>query len=616
MTRTPLRALRFAFHLTLPWVGFSAACVSPTNVTTSTPKAPTRKPVTEKALDQVFERYFETYLELNPLEATGIGDDRYNHRLDFGISPKYRARRASVDRRYLALAGRFDARKLDSHHQLSLKVFLADREQSLAELAFPGHLLPITPFWNPANYFAELGGGKSLHPFRNTRDYEDFLKRMDGYVTWVDQAIANMRVGMKRGVTNPRPLMEKVLPQLQAHIQDDPSQTVFWQPLKTFPESVSPQNRVRFEVEYRQALSVKVIPAYRRLHAFIRDTYLPACRHTVGRFALPQGKDWYRNEIRRSTTTSLTPEQIHAMGLLEMDRIHKEILAALLDARFEGDLKAFSKSLKEDPRFYFSNSDALIQGYRELKARIQPTLSNLFTLQPKSDFEIRAVEPFREKSASSGQYRPGSPDGQRPGVFYANAYDIASRPKWAMEALLLHEGAPGHHFQISIQQELTSLPKFRRYAWWYDAFTEGWGLYAESLGRELACYSDPYSRFGQLEGELWRALRLVVDTGLHAKGWSRQEAIDYLAAHSPRGASLLEAAVDRYISMPGQALAYKVGELKIQELRQRAQARLGSKFDIREFHSAILQGGALPLGILERNMDAWINAQAKGKSLP
>lgn len=560
------------------------------------------------ALDAEFEAYFEENLKLNPLQAASIGDYRYNDQFPVSISPEHRAKSTALDQKYLKSVKRIDPKHLDEQRALSREIFIRARERSLAGDRFPTHLAPVNQFYMTPNFFAQLGSGAGAHPFKSVKDYEDFLKRVPGFVAWVDQAIVNMREGMKVGWVQPKVLMQKVLPQLESQMKDDPMQTVYWTVVGKFPESFSADDRVRLEAAYRTAISSQIVPAYRKLHAFIKDEYLPKCRDTVGADALPDGKAYYAFLVEGTTTTSMKPAEIHALGLSEVARIHGEMNALMKEVGFEGDLKAFFKFMKEDPRWFWETREQLIDGYVQIRKRIDPNLGKLFGTLPKADYEVRAVEPFRERSASGGSYSAATEDGSRPGVFYANAYDLKSRHKWAMEALSLHEGNPGHHFQITVAREQKALPKFRRFGG-YTAYSEGWGLYAESLGKDLGAYVDPYQRFGQLDGELWRAIRLVVDTGLHYKGWTREQVLDYMRANSSRGESSAVSEAERYMAIPSQALAYKIGELKFKQIRAKAEKALGAKFDVRAFHDALLVDGPLPLDVLEKKMDRWIAAR-------
>jgi uncharacterized protein (DUF885 family) len=561
----------------------------------------------EKA-DAMFDAYFEALLEQNPLLATSIGDSRYNDRYPVQIAPEQRAKAKALDERFLKEARKLPAKKLDEAHRLSLDVFIRNRELALEGYKFPGYLMPLNQFFSTPNSFAQLGSGSGTHPFKTVKDYEDFLKRVDGFVAWTDQAIANMREGVKQGYTQPRILMERVLPQLEAQAKDDPTQTTYWGAVKAMPESFSAEDKARLEAAYRDAITTKLVPSYRKLHAFVKDEYIPKCRTTASLADLPKGADWYAYRVRDITTTSLKPKEIHELGLKEVARIQSEMRALMKEVGFEGDLQAFFKYMKEDPKFFFDKREDLIAGYYEIKAKVDPNLPKLFETLPQADFEVRLVEPFRERSASGGQYNAASEDGSRPGVFYANAYDLKSRPKWAMESLLLHEGNPGHHFQITVARENKALPKFRRFGG-YTAYSEGWGLYAESLGADLGIYTDPYQRYGQLDAEIWRAIRLVVDTGYHSKGWTREQVLAYMRENSSRGEASAVSEAERYMAIPAQALAYKIGELKFKELRARAEAALGPKFDLRKFHSAALMDGALPLDVLDRKVQRWIDSQ-------
>jgi uncharacterized protein (DUF885 family) len=564
-----------------------------------------------RKLNEIVEGYFEEVLKLNPLLATSIGDPRYNDRFEVTISPEWRARSERLQRDYLERVGTVDAALLTGQDALTYEIFRTGRERDLEGLRFPGHLMPVNQFFSVPNSFAQLGSGNGMQPFKTVKDYEDFLKRIDGFALWTDQAIINMREGMAKGYVLPRVLVERTLPQLAAQVVEKPEDSLYWGPIGKMPESFTAAERERLAAAYRTAIAGKVIPSYRRLHDFMRDEYLPKARSSVGLDALPDGKAWYEYNVRNITTTGYTPAEIHAIGLREVERIHGEMRKVMTQVGFEGSLDEFFRFLNNDPQFVWPSREALVEGYVGIKQRVDPQLPKLFEILPKADYEVRAVEPFREKSAAGGQYQAASEDGSRPGIFYANAYDLKARPKWAMEALSLHEGNPGHHFQITIQREQKDLPRFRRFGG-YTAYSEGWGLYAESLGPDLGVYTDPYQYFGRLEGELFRAIRLVVDTGLHSKGWTREQVLEYIDANSATSDARRIAETERYIAIPGQAVAYKIGQLKISELRARAERELGDRFDIRKFHTAVLVDGALPLDVLEAKIDRWIAAQKEG----
>jgi uncharacterized protein (DUF885 family) len=479
---------------------------------------------------------------------------------------------------------------------------------SIEEERFPDYLQPVNQFRSMSNIFVQIGSGSGLHPFRTVKDYDDFLSRVDDFAVYIDQAIANMKEGMQAGVVQPRILMQKVVPQLESQIVSAAADSSFYGPVTKMPAEFSSADRERLTAAYSAAIEDKIVPAYERLRNFIGDEYLAAARDTVGLYDLPDGDAWYAFKVREVTTTDLTPAQIHQIGLDEVARIHDEMRTVMAQVGFEGDLGEFFEFLNTDDQFYFDEPEQLIQGYRDMADRIAELSKKLFNVFPKSGFEVRRIEPFRERSAAGGQYQTGTPDGTRPGIFYANAYDIKARPKWAMESLFLHEAIPGHHFQRSLQVENADLPGFRRFGS-YTAYTEGWGLYAESLGRELGVYTDPYQYFGALNAELWRAIRLVVDTGIHAKHWSRQEVLDYMYANSAVQEARAVAEAERFMAIPGQALAYKIGQLKIREIRNRAEARLGDRFDVREFHTQVLMDGPMPLSVLDAKIDRWLDRQ-------
>jgi len=563
--------------------------------------------VANRELHRVFDEYFEARLVLNPLFATYIGDNRYNDRYVNNISPAWREAARTLEREALERIEAIDPSSLRGQDLLSYEIFKSDRKIAIEDFDFPSHLMPINQFYSAPNSFVQLGSGTGVQPFRTVEDYDNFLGRIDGFLGWMEQAEANMREGISKGLTQPKILMERVVPQLESQLVSTVEESAFYKPVSDMPESFSDGDRARLTSAYSEAIETKLIPAYRRMRDFVRDEYIPAARESHGMNALPGGPERYAFLVREITTTDLTPEQIHAIGLAEVSRIHEEMQGVMNQVEFEGDLHAFFDFLNTDPQFYFTERQDLLDGYNALRDVIEPNAPRLFRTIPRAGYEIRLVEPFREKSASGGQYRGASPDGSRPGVFFANAYDLSARPKWAMESLFLHEAVPGHHFQGALTLELDELPRFRQFGG-YTAYGEGWGLYAESLGRELGAYTDPYQYFGKLNAELWRAIRLVVDTGLHFYGWTREDVLEYMYANSAVAEARAVSEAERFMAIPGQALAYKIGELKIQELRDRAEEALGEKFDIREFHAQVLDSGELPLGVLEARIDRWIES--------
>ena len=566
---------------------------------------------TDKArrLEALYAEYWEELLELNPLQATFQGDPRYNDRLPNFLSEDYRDRSDAFTREWLEKIEAVGPEGLQGQALLSYEIFVRDARNSLEGTQFPGWMQPLNQFYNFASTAVQLGSGTSAQPFKTADDYDDWRKRASQLPVVFDQAIANMRIGMREGVVQPTALMEKVLPQLDAIIKDSAEDTLFWMPVKNMPDDIPAAERERITAEYRAMIEGELMPAYRELRAFVADEYMPATRDSSGMAALPNGEAWYAYNARSSTTTDLTPAQIHQIGLDEVERIHGLIQTEVMDkVGFEGSLQEFFEFMKTDPRFQFESEAALLEHYRGLEAKVNAGVPALFSLTPKADFEIRPVEPFRAQSAAGGSYMRPSEDGTRPGVFYVNTYDLPTRQTWDAEDLFLHEAIPGHHFQLALQQELTGLPMFRRFGG-ETAFTEGWGLYAESLGKELGVYTDPYNYFGYLQNELWRAIRLVVDTGLHSRGWTREQVIAYMLENSATAETPAISETERYMAIPGQALAYKIGELKIQALRDRAEAELGENFDIRAFHAEVLKDGSVPLEILERKIERWIAAQ-------
>jgi uncharacterized protein (DUF885 family) len=561
------------------------------------------------ALNKMFEDYFERTLQLNPLNATFIGDHRYDDQLTNSISPAHIAEALAVDRKFLEAARKIDAKSLSPADRASLDIFIYDLNASIEGAKFPVELVPVNQFSSLPTLMPVLASGTSAQPFRNVEDYQRFLARMRDYVVWSDQAIVNMRKGLSQRTTYPRVLMEKVLAQLADIIASDPEKSLFYQSLTKAPDALSAADRSQLRSAYRSAIVDEINPAYQRLHDFIRDEYLQGARTTVGWSAVPNGAEWYAYLVKVFTTTDMTPDQIHELGLKEVARIRSEMEQVKGQVGFKGDLAAFFKFLQDDPRFYYQDAESLVQGYRDLKRNIDARLPKMFVDFPKADYEVRAVEAFRAQSSAGAFYQPPSADGSRPGIFYVNTFNLKAQPKFGMETLSLHEAAPGHHFQIAIQQELDSLPRFRRFGNGYVAYQEGWALYAESIGKELGLFTDPYQYYGKLSDEMLRAMRLVVDTGLHTRNWTREQSIRYMLDNSSMAASDAESEVERYIAIPGQALGYKIGQIRIRELREKAQKALGSRFDVREFHSVVLRDGALPLGVLEAKIDRWIAAK-------
>ena len=599
-------------HLSLLTLALAATLTGCATTPSTPPSATTTHvaPAQDKAarLNALYDQYWEEQLKLNPLAATFQGDPRYNDLLPNFMSAEYREQERAFTERWLKSIESVGAEGLQGQDLLSYEIFVRDAKLSLEGERFPGWQQPINQFYNFAAMAVQLGSGTGAQPFKTVQDYDNWRKRGARIPALFDQSVANSREGMKTGVVQPRALMVKVLPQLDALIKAKAEDTLFWMPVKNLPASFSEADKARITADYRQMIESELMPAYKRLRSFIKDEYMPRTRTTAGMAALPDGEAWYAFNARNSTTTDLTPAQIHQIGLDEVARIHGEIRKVMADVGFKGSLHDFFKFMQTDKRFSFKSEEALLTHYRGLEDKINAKIPELFSLVPKAPFEIRPVEPFRAQSAAGGSYMRPSEDGTRPGVFYVNTYDLPTRKTWDAEDLYLHEAIPGHHFQLALQQELTNLPKFRRFGG-ETAFSEGWGLYAESLGKDLGVYTDPYNYFGYLQNELWRAIRLVVDTGLHSKGWTREQVIKYMLDNSAESETQATAEAERYMAIPGQALAYKIGELKIKELRARAERELGDRFDIRAFHAEVLKDGSVPLDILERKIDRWIATQ-------
>ena len=600
--------MKFASAAALAATLLIAACSKEQPAEERAPEAPAVAAEPAETLAALFDEFFERGLEMNPVRASSIGDYRFNDQYANSLGPEHREASRKMDEEFLARLLEIDREQLSRQDKLSYDMFRLNREQSLEADRFPGHLQPVNQFYSPFNFFVQLGSGTSVHPFKTVKHYDDWLSRIDDFVVYADQAIENMKEGMQQGVVQPRILMAKSLPQVQSQIVDSAEESGFWAPIENMPDDFSDEDRERLTAAFKDAIENKVIPVYQRVANFVGDEYMSAARETVGLYALPDGPEWYAFNVRRITTTDLTPEEIHQIGLDEVARIHAEMHGVMEEVGFEGDLIEFFDFMNNDDQFYFDEPEQLIQGYRDMSDHISELARELFNVFPKTGFEVRRVEPFREASASGGSYRTGTPDGSRPGVFYANAYDIKARPIWGMESLFLHEAIPGHHFQRSLQVENEELPGFRRFGG-YTAYTEGWGLYAESLGKEIGVYTDPYQYFGALNAELWRSIRLVVDTGLHAKEWTRQDVLDYMYANSPVKEARAVSEAERFMAIPGQALAYKIGQLKIREIRNNAEERLGDKFDVREFHTQVLMDGPMPLSMLEAKINDWVESQ-------
>jgi uncharacterized protein (DUF885 family) len=565
-------------------------------------------------LNSLYHEYDEENLALNPIFATFRGDHRFNDQWgphDF-LSDEYAEATYDLHKRYLASLREYDPEALTGQDRLNYDIFQFDRENAVEreEQGYNDYegLTPVSQFFSVPNFLPMLGSGAVGQPFETPQHYDDWIKRSSGFVNHVDLSITKMREGVELGVVQPRILMEKTLPQLAAQVVESAEVSAFFGPIARMPETFSDEDRERLTAAYEDHIMNVLVPAYAKLHDYIKDEYMQYTRETVGQADSPGGKDYYAFMVRETTTTDYTPEEIHEIGKREAERIYAEMERVRDEVGFEGSMEEFFAHLREDPQYHFKTEEEILAAYDELRNTIDPKLDALFGVKAKAPYVIKAVEPFRAQSMAAAQYFPGTPDGSRPGIFYVNTYDLPARPKWFMESLSIHEANPGHHFQISISQEVEELPAFRAFGG-YTAYNEGWGLYSESLGKEMGLYTDPLQYFGSLFGDIWRANRLVVDTGMHALGWTREEAIEYMIANSPITDTDVVAEVERYIAIPSQALAYKIGQLKIRELRNRAEEALGDQFDVRAFHDLVLTSGALPLFVLEAEVDRWIEGQ-------
>jgi uncharacterized protein (DUF885 family) len=514
------------------------------------------------------------------------------------------ARRKQEQQLPLNVINSIDRAALSDADQLNFDLFKKNCIDGIDGLRFPFEYLAIGPRGGPQGLSEVL----AQNPNATVADYEDILARLNGIPVVLDQVTVLLQKGLAAGVVWPKITLRDVPGQVQALLTDDPMKSPLLGPFTRFPANFPAADRERLTAAAVAAYTTKVKPAYQKLHDYLEKTYVPGARESIAMSALPDGNAWYAYNVRIQTTTSRTPKEIHEIGLAEVKRIRAQMDSLIAAIGFKGSFADFVKFLRTDPQFYYTDSATLVRAYRDIVKRVDPELPKVFGKLPRLTYGVATIPSYIAKSATMAYYQPGSPDAHRAGLYYVNTYDLASRAKWEMEALSLHESVPGHHLQIALSQELEGVPKFRRYGG-YTAFVEGWALYSESLGPQLNMYQDPYTKFGQLTYEMWRAIRLVIDTGMHQFGWSRQQAIDYFTQNSAKTDHDIIVEVDRYISDPAQALAYKSGELKIKELRAYAQTELGASFSIRDFHDQVLGQGALPLDVLEARIKAWVAAK-------
>ncbi len=563
-------------------------------------------------LFELFKASDEANLQRNPLQAIFRGDLRYADRFGDYITDEYYAGERAAAEHDLAALRTIDRSKLDPTDQLAYDTFEFQTKDTLRGLQ-PDMLAltavrPMNHFFGFHTFYPTFASGQGAAPFKTLADYENNLKRHKEFATYLDRAIGRFRQGEATGVVETKMTVRNMIEQLDNQLKQKPEESSYFGPVKKFPDAISAADRERLTAQYRAAITDELYPALRRLRDFLKTEYLPKARAGAGLMYMPGGDKLYAYLLQSTTTLPLTAEQIHQTGLGEVARITTEFDKVRQEVGFKGSLHQFFDYMRTAKQFQPKSREALTQGYYDIQKRVEPKLPEYFSHMPKAALVIRPYEPFREKFEAGGSYEQGTPDGSRPGTFYFNAYDLPTRSTWEMTTLFLHEGEPGHHFQISLAQENDKLPPFMRFGG-NTAYVEGWALYSETLGYPMGLYADPYQRFGTLNDEMLRAMRLVVDTGIHAKGWTREQAIDYMLGHSGMSKTDATAEVERYIAIPSQATAYKTGALAIQRLRDKAKAELGDRFDIREFHDQVLNTGALPLAILEQKIDAWIAAK-------
>ncbi len=571
--------------------------------------ATTLQPERFSELDRLYDEYWEFIVKEFPTYATYYGDHRYDDDLD-EISEEAWNRRYSRFRQFLEQLETFP-RPSSGTQGLNYEIFQRLLKDALEESKFRPYLMPMDQQGGPHIEFPQI---VTYHPFKTLNDYENYLSRLRKIPIVLEQAIAAMRTGIRENLVHTRIVVEKIIPQLEAQILEDPTKSEFYKPITTPPKNLSEEDVRNLRNSLKHAIQESVIPAYAKLLAFIRDEYLLATRKDVGIWSLPNGTERYAFYVRHYTTTNLTPEQIYDTGLRELARIHAEMKQVMEKLGFRGSPREFAERLRSDKNQSYPTGEALLNGFKDILKRMDSELPRLFGRLPKIWYDFREIELYRAEAAPEAYYYPPPEDGSRPGYFYVNTYKPETRTKYTMEALAYHEAVPGHHLQIALNQELKDLPKFRRFFGLFgggNAFWEGWGLYSEQLPKEVGFYSDPYQEFGRLTLEAWRAARLVVDTGIHKKRWTREQAIHFFEENTALSEHNIESEVDRYIAWPGQALAYKIGQLKILELRERAERLLGSRFDIRKFHDELLGDGALALDVLEKKMERWLQAEVK-----
>jgi uncharacterized protein (DUF885 family) len=593
-------ALAVSAFLSLPFVPALRA-----QTPTAAQAAATAAQENRKALNGLFQDYWEDNLKHSPEFASQLGDKRYNDQIS-DYSVKAYNEMLEREQNFMMRLAAIDTAGLTNQEKISRELLMRHFAEDQEDAEFKEWEMPVDQMSGFHTIYPQLVAQLS---FATVKDYDDWIARLHAIPMAFDQTSANMSIGMDDHRLPPKYILEKALAQVKELADQKPEDSPLALPLKSFPASIKPAEQERIKAEMLDAIGKEVLPAYKRFARFLEVSYVPAGREQPGISALPDGARFYAFNVRRTTTTNLTAEQIHQIGLDEVKRDEAEMLAIAQKLGFQ-DLKSFRASLKTNPKLRPASGEALLNAYRGYLTPMQARLPQLFGRLPKAGFEVAPVPDYLEKTSAGAYYEPGAPDGSRPGRIRINTYNATERNLFEVEDTAYHEGLPGHHLQIAIAQELDDVPSFRRFTY-YTAYTEGWGLYAERLGKDLGLYQDPYSDYGRLEGDMMRAIRLVVDTGVHSQHWTRQQMVDYFHDHSATSETEVQSEVDRYVAWPSQALAYKIGQLKILELRDRAKRALGDKFDLRAFHDQILDSGALPLDVLSDRIDGWIASQKR-----
>ncbi len=554
------------------------------------------------------ESYFDDKNALNPLDATQNGQSQYDDKLQFEMTDSYRASQASFYKKYESQLATIDQKSLSDEEKTSFDIISWEIEVGKQMLQQNSNLMPIHQFWGTHLTMAQFASAESAQPFKTEKDYLNFQKRMDLYVDWIDSAMVYMKKGISKGVVLPKALSQKLVPQFEEMCTNDIKDNLFYSSINKMPANITAPAKLAITASYTKTINEKLVPKFKEMVVFLKTEYLPNSRSTSGIGSLPLGKNLYAALVKQWTTTQMSPDEIHNLGLSEVARLQSEMEKVKTQVGFKGTIKEFFDHVRTKKELMpFTKPEEVIANFEKIHKVIKPNVDKLFSLQPKTAFQIKRTEAFREKTASA-EYVQGAADGSRPGTFYVPIPDVKGYNFYADEDLFLHEAIPGHHFQIALQQENQALPDFRKFNW-FGAYGEGWALYTESLGKELGLYQDPYQYFGMLGSEMHRAIRLVVDTGLHTKGWTREQAIKYSLENEAETESSIIAEIERYMAIPGQALSYKIGQLKILELRKKAETKMGKNFDVKVFHQKVLESGVLPLALLEKKINSWIESK-------